>query len=75
MVYMHCNRNEMIGILAIVQQLQMHAVQWYKPRSCAFGFNKVLMGHLLRMAQYQFQIRNHGYKPCYKHIIMSPVTE
>ena len=45
MVYMHCNRNEMIGILAIVQQLQMHAVQWYKPRSFAFGFNKVLMGH------------------------------
>jgi hypothetical protein len=45
MVYMYCNRNEMIGILAIVQQSQMHAVQWYKPRSFAFGFNKVLMGH------------------------------
>jgi hypothetical protein len=42
---MYCNRNEMIGILAIVQQSQMHAVQWYKPRSFAFGFNKVLMGH------------------------------
>ena len=43
MVYMFCNRNEMIDILAIVQHWDLHVVPWYKPHPFAFGFNKVLM--------------------------------